>query len=244
MYSYGPHFPIARHYKGAVLFTTRSYSVTTARHISITHSACHHLPVFHVGKVTDEPSKATLAEYSARIELAALTAARARKADSALSQLERIIEEANRFAEHFGFKTRFSAPANLAELKAKAAASSKREREAKAARQAKLEAEAAETIQKWLAGESVTIPHFVGGTFLRAVEDQMQTSRGARVPLDQAKLAFRFAQSKRESGWHRNGETFKIGDYNLDSVNAQGVIAGCHRVTWAEIERFAATQGW
>jgi hypothetical protein len=32
IYSYGHHFPIARHVGGVVLFTTRGYSVTTAGH--------------------------------------------------------------------------------------------------------------------------------------------------------------------------------------------------------------------
>lgn len=48
----------------------------------------------------------------------------------------------------------------------------------------------------------------------------------------------------REKGWHRNGETFKVGNFQLDAVNAQGVVAGCHTILWDEIERFARTQGW
>src|SRR5690348_11351714 len=41
IYSYGSHFPIARHIKGAhgadgVFFTSRSYSNTTAKHVSYT----------------------------------------------------------------------------------------------------------------------------------------------------------------------------------------------------------------
>jgi predicted Abi (CAAX) family protease len=64
------------------------------------------------------------------------------------------------------------------------------------------------------------------------------------VPLPEAEKAFRFAMIQRKRGWHRNGDQFKVGDYQLDAVNEQGVIAGCHRIGWDEIERFAKTQGW
>src|SRR5436190_24347448 len=58
IYSYGSHFPIARHTvdnptkknpKLAVLFTTRSYSVTTSGHVSAVRSAIpKDVQVFHV----------------------------------------------------------------------------------------------------------------------------------------------------------------------------------------------------
>jgi len=72
----------------------------------------------------------------------------------------------------------------------------------------------------------------------------METSKGARVPLDEAQRAYRFAVIQRARGWHRNGETFKVGPYQLDAVNEQGVVAGCHRIAWDEIERFAKLQNW
>lgn len=52
IYSYGPHFPIARLHSRAgrrlVLFTTRTYSVTTAKHCSYVRSACSHLPIVYI----------------------------------------------------------------------------------------------------------------------------------------------------------------------------------------------------
>jgi len=262
IYSYGHHFPIARHYLGAVLFTTKGYSSSTARHISITRSACHHLKVFTVADVLKGPGKDHLAEYRERIKEAALTAARARNPDFALQCLTRLVDEANEFAQHFGFVTRFAVPGetDLVALKAKAAASAARERKAAAAKQARQEAEAADAIRLWLAGDKlVTIPHHITKVYLRAkaslIPDEtgacspsektiLETSKGASVPLAEAKLAFRFITSKRETGWHRNGETFKVGDFQLDAVNDQGVVAGCHRIGWDEIERFAKAQGW
>lgn len=63
IYSYGHHFPMARLYKGVVLYTTGSYSVTTAKHLSIVRRACSHLTVFNVDDVSAEPSKFDIASY-------------------------------------------------------------------------------------------------------------------------------------------------------------------------------------
>ena len=61
--------------------------------------------------------------------------------------------------------------------------------------------------------------------------------------------AFRFAIECRERGWKRSEEAyttgpFTVGPYQLDAVNEQGVVAGCHRIAWDEIERFAKLEGW
>ena len=69
IYSYGSHFPIARHVahkgKAAVLFTTRSYSVTTAGHKCMVESACRHLTVFHVADLYGDHRK-QVADYRKR----------------------------------------------------------------------------------------------------------------------------------------------------------------------------------
>ncbi len=96
---------------------------------------------------------------------------------------------------------------------------------------------------RWQAGEEVSLP-YDSPTKLRAVGDEMETSRGAKVELRAARLAYAFACKHRVAGWHRNGETFAVGHYQLDAVNAEGIVAGCHRLKWAEVDRFAASQGW
>ncbi len=246
IYSYGSHFPIARHYKGVVLFTTAGYSVTTSRHIGITRYAVNHLTVFNVADPTSNPGAKDVKNYKSEIERLGLLAARAKNPADALERLKSQVDEANRFCAHFGFKTRFSIPddATLAVLKERAKKSAERERKAKAAREAKALVDAQEAIGKWLSGESVQIPYSIDRVYLRAIDGEMQTSKNARVPLAEAQKAFRFATLMRAKGWHRNGEQFSVGQYQLDAVNESGVIAGCHRVSWDEIERFAASQNW
>ena len=61
IYSYGSHFPVARHVTGAhgrsaVLLTSRSHSITTARHVSGVHSAIPgSVPVFCTDSPRSEP---------------------------------------------------------------------------------------------------------------------------------------------------------------------------------------------
>lgn len=83
-----------------------------------------------------------------------------------------------------------------------------------------------------------------GETLLRVDGEDVETSRYARVPLAAAERTFRFVWARRAQGWHRNGETHVVGNYSLEAVNEQGLVIGCHRITWAEVERFARSQGW
>lgn len=247
IYSYGTHFPIARHWKGAVLFTTKGYSVTTSCHIGRARNACTHLQVFYVEDPTRNPGKADLDAYAARIERAALQAGRARTSVNwHLESLERLVAEANAFAGLLGSKRRFSMPdaGTINKLKERAKASAEKERKAARARQERIEQETKLAVEQWLAGANVHLPYGVQRVYLRVNGDQMETSKGARVPLADAQRTFQFVTRMRERGWYRNGDTFKVGDYQLDAVNEQGVVAGCHRVIWEEIERFALVQGW
>ena len=169
---------------------------------------------------------------------------RARKPGGWIDSYESKRKEANLFCERFGFTSRFEPLPNLEELKELAKLDQQKEKRKAAAREKKLLRESQETISKWLAGERVSIPYHIRDVYLRANGDEMETSKGARVPLDSARLAYRFAVSKRECGWHRNGEQCPIGQFQIDEIRSDYVIAGCHKVSWDEIDRFAKANGW
>lgn len=260
IYSYGPHFPIARLVGDVVLFTTRGYSNSTARHKGIALSACHHKPLFFVETPSEQPGRNHIQQYKKRIDQRTLHVGRCRNTDDALASLVSLIDEANRYCVHFGFNTRFADPDNIENLRLRAKQASAKERVAKEREKQKALREAKEMIARWIKGEPVSIPHTVDTVYLRVRREKhytestgfsapvdllyMETSKGARVPLVDAEKAYRFARLHRAKGWHRNGEVFRVGDYHLDAVNDFGVIAGCHRISWVEIERFATQQGW
>jgi glycerol-3-phosphate O-acyltransferase len=78
---------------------------------------------------------------------------------------------------------------------------------------------------------------------LRIDGDEVVTSRGARFPVSHAKRALALVRNVRESGqaYVRNGHTIHLGPYAVDRIEADGTVkAGCHVVSWEEIERIAS----
>jgi hypothetical protein len=77
---------------------------------------------------------------------------------------------------------------------------------------------------------------------LRIDGDEVETSLGARFPVSHAIRGLAFVRSVKASGnpYQSNGHTVHLGHYSIDSIDADGnVKAGCHLVTFAEIERIA-----
>jgi hypothetical protein len=252
IYSYGSHFPIARHVEtkrgSAVLFTTRSYSATTAGHKCIVEGACRHLTVFHVQHVCDTNRKGQFDEYRERYVELARKYSRARSNKPwILGSLRDLVDEANRFAEFFALRSRLSLPTDLSAMEAECGAIEKRERERKQRAEANRRREALERLQKWVDGETDFLcQQSYGPIRLRVKGEELQTSRGARVPLAHAVKAFRIIKRLHDKGqsYERNGHTIHLGHFPLDAVDTQGnVTAGCHHVEWPEIERVATLAG-
>ena len=98
-----------------------------------------------------------------------------------------------------------------------------------------------ELIAKWRAGQYSGSLYDVPA-MLRIDGDEVVTSRGARFPVSHAKRALAFVRKIRESqkAYARNGHTIHLGPYALDRIEANGTVkAGCHLVSWEEIERIA-----
>jgi len=252
IYSYGNHFPIACHVETkrgrAVLFTTRDYSVTTSGHKWTVLGACKHLTVFHVQHPTDSDRKAQFVEYRQRYVELARKYSRARSNKPwILGSLRDVVDEANRFAGFFGLRSRLSMPADLSAMEAECKAVEKRERERKQREEAKRQRGAMERLQKWVDGETDFLcQQSYGPIRLRIKGDELQTSRGARVPLDHAVKTFRIIKRLHDKGqsYERNGHTIHLGHFALDAIDRQGnVTAGCHNVAWLEIERIATIAG-
>jgi hypothetical protein len=96
--------------------------------------------------------------------------------------------------------------------------------------------------REWLAGD---LRGTVGGPVMfrmKADGETVQTSLGAEVPIGHAIRAFKFVKWVRMSGqrWQKNGHRVPVGHFEVDSIEPNGDFkAGCHSITWAEVERFA-----
>jgi hypothetical protein len=267
IYSYGSHFPIARHLTSeagerAVLFTTGTYSVTTSSHCSAVRSAIPSgVPVFHVPNVCHgrysgvdldaDDHTSNLSDYGERVENHVITSARARSSYTKEWNHQQAVglrDEAIAYCAFFGLPT-----PNIPEVSEldSDALTAIRKREAKRAaekaektKRQRMEAlvRQHELIAQWRAGRYAGCLYDVP-TMLRIEGDEMVTSRGARFPVSHAKRALAFVRKVRESGkaYVRNGHTIHLGPYALDRIEADGTVkAGCHVVSWAEIERIAA----
>ena len=98
-----------------------------------------------------------------------------------------------------------------------------------------------ELITKWRGGQYSGCLYDVP-VMLRIDGDEVVTSRGARFPASHAKRALAFVRRVRESGqaYVRNGHTIHLGPYALDRIEPDGTVrAGCHVVSWEEIERIS-----
>jgi hypothetical protein len=266
IYSYGSHFPIARHVTNeagerAVLLTTATYSVTTSSHCSAVRSAIPSgIRVFHVPNVCHGRYSGTqltaydhsynVDDYSERIEKHVVTSARARSSYSKEWNHERAVrlrDEAIAYCEFFSLPVpNIHAVPEIDSDALTAIRKREAKRAAEKAEQTKRErAEAIvrqhELITKWRTSEYHGCLYDIP-VMLRIVGDEVQTSRGARFPISHAKRALAFVRKVRESGqaYVRNGRTIHLGPYALDRIERDGTVkAGCHVVSWQEIEQIA-----
>lgn len=267
IFSYGRHFPMARHVNGVVLQTTKRYSVTTSKHQSYVAQACSHLTCFYVLNVmaqNKERHLENLFDYQARYETAMLQAGRARSGRNIEWKTKRaadLLTEANSYAAHFKLRRRLKAcdVSDLVERakkrSAKQAAAERKRIKERAAQHALEIPKYLENAECWRKREPLKHVNTLSydnparrelGALLRINGDEIETSQGARFPVASVAFAWGFVKACKQHGrtWQRNGEQVPLGHFQLDSVDEKGnVKAGCHFVTYAECELLAKTLG-
>lgn len=117
-----------------------------------------------------------------------------------------------------------------------------------------------EYIEKWRAGEivHVRLSDEQGGALLRIAlrfrgADTVQTSMGAEVPIAHAERVYRnwlyaclIGRDVTRDDASVSDSARKLGNFRLDSMDAKTgtIVAGCHTIHRAEIERLAIAAGW
>ena len=254
IYSYGSHFPIARHSTNegqpCVLFTTRTYSVTTRGHIYAVKGAIpKYIPIFFVDSVSNNP---TIENIRAMEQSAAEFLAKAKRArenrTSLLWQSQGLLDSAAKMAEFFGIK--YTAK-NFNALNAVAAEIDKARQEAsliKRQQEAKRRAELAQDLELWKAGGKdypYSFFHSFRTAFARISADskEVETTKGARIPVEHAVKAWPLVKRVIETGqtYCANGHTIHLGNYAIRSIDIAGnLTVGCHVFDKAEVLRIGS----
>jgi hypothetical protein len=249
IYSYGRHFPIAKHYNnGLILFTTRSYSVTTSGHVSMVRSAITYgANILYCHSPENPQSKDNYDSAIRDIEYNLKKAIKARQrkreylryAEHTYNQLRELIKT----FKIKGWKVPkydFSIPENvlvvMKEKERKADAKRKRQ-EAKQRKQDKLDmVEFLMDVKRWKTGEiksaySVKHSRFINeADFCRINEDRVESMRSADIPLKEAILALK----RIKTGKSIKG--LQLGHYTVINYDKEALTIGCHKFLQSEID--------
>jgi len=237
------------------LFTTRKYSVSTAKHLAYTRRAIPSgVKVFNVHDVTATNHAANIQEMMSEVEKLRRKSLKAIKhGDWYRAEALRQATDLKEFAARFphikdpAAKKRLKAltsddlfsPAAIEAVKKFNA----EERKRKAEEQKRLETEKADKIEAWKRGERTYFPSGVDRIFLRVEEKdgerEVVTSRSARIPLDVARRL-----------WTRINDLpvalpgMSLGHYKVDSFDGAVLRVGCHKIEMSEMQRLAGVLGW
>ncbi len=252
---------IARHieHKGkpAIIYNATSYSVSTTKHQGRIRMAIHghNVPVFRVDGQRqgtdlrlsgDELFTHYLESAAQSLKDSEQPRIRPHTREAHKGRAASFLEQAQAVAAFFNLRKKVDerAIARLAASKAKA------EKAARIAQEKRDQAERErqrEAYEAWINNLPAPVGVYLDARLFpvafrvetRDGEQELVSTLGARVPLHAAKVAYRFAMSRRGQEWRENGETCPVGHYRLNAINAHGIVAGCHRITWAELERLA-----
>lgn len=251
IFSYGRHFPMARfvdHH--TVLMTTRGYSVSTAKHMSyVRQSLPNGIKLFRVRDVLTADHASNAFHL---VEDIKETRNKSIKAKSNKSYLQHLVlskvEHLREYVQHFSVKPSADvkallngdalSPETLAAIERKLA----EDRKAKVKETKEEKKALMERADKWKAGENVSFPYQVHDIFLRVKGDEIETSKGARIPLAIARRL-----------WGRIKGTdmvlapvagMSLGHYTVNSWDGETLRAGCHTIQRSEMERLAEVLKW
>jgi len=250
-YSYGKHYVIGCHLPdGSVAINLESNSATTNGHVREAIYAVRPRKVLRVFNPGGEPdSKRTERHVQWLIEKAAAAKPGGNRPRH-LAAAQQVADDYNAFCAALGLTGNPNfPPVNATTDEAELERMRKLQREYAAEERAREKARAAqalisqaERIATWRDGLPVYAQH-TWGTLLRVIGDVVETSRGAEIPVEDAKrlwpVILRVMKGDRD---YEVG--MQLGLYRLTRINRDGgIVVGCHSIDYREIEYIAAQLG-
>ena len=246
IYSYGYHFAIAKHIENEngkfVLFTTRSYSNTTAKHIQLVRVATQHLLKVYCYN-PDFSIKENFEQWIREGKNVSLKLATAKKPVKYLQLLQGILNEANIYAKYINT----TVPEELVnicnintkeELKELIEKETAKQREKEERKQKEEEREHKKELRKFRAGENFAIykiKHNFAYLRYNKENNRIQTTQNVYIPFEVAKKFYNIIK-----GGINNIDNLQILDYRVIELNKNFIQIGCHKIEFKEINRIAS----
>ena len=240
---------IAQILDNTVIHNTYGYSVTTSKQQGLAGSASRHYSnhiylefpqrgLNHLLFNQLDFNSFVLKHNNRLIEEALIKASRSRKySDQYKAEALRIIGNLTKYALFNNLSYEVPNTEKLTESAIKA------DKEAKALekiRKAERIKEQAKALENWRAGFDVR-NHFEV-TALRIKDDEIQTTRGARIPLDHAIKFWGLIKSWHEKGvsYVKDHHSIHLGNYTVNSFKDDILTVGCHSIPYSEIQGIAS----
>lgn len=233
IYSYGSHFAIAKHVTNeagevATLFTTRSYSNTTAKHINITRQAARNKNLIFCPYPTGSHAE-NFQRWFADISIEANKLQAARKPEKYLNEIAHYSNSVTKYSQFFSVEIpvtlreimAISNKAEYLEFNTKLAAYKKAEEKRKAAEAKK---QFKKQLQKFMNFEINRVYSDIKKDYLRFNKDQnrIETTQAVQIPVEAAKRLYLAIVNN----------SVKVGDtilsYSIDYIDNKTVKIGCH----------------
>jgi hypothetical protein len=242
IYSYGYHFPICsivanQQGEEALLFTTRGYSNTTGKHITIVRSATNQYKKIYCNNPKGSHNENFKAWLSSS-ETIAKNLINARKPEKYLTEIAYNKRQAEQYCEFFGIDI----PENLQNV---FNISNKQEYLSLYEKQIEFEKQEAkrrlreqrakfkEQFKKWINDETDRLYTSYKYDFLRVKENRIETTQAVQIPMEIAKRLYLSIKN----GSLSVGD--KILNYSVDKIG-QEIKIGCHTFTKPYLLRFGS----
>ncbi len=255
IYSYGDHFMIAKHVRNghgehAVLFTERTYSRTTSKHVEIVRRASSHLTKIYVPDPASSRFELFERWHTSIYELANHLGT-ARKPEKYVLQIQQLFHKAKRYADFFGYELpeRLVALANVQNF-GEFVDYFQKERALQEAKEKKQQRRwlsvQKKQLKDWRLFQRNNLRIYDGFDYLRfdVKTGQVETTQGVRFALSAGHQLYQFVLTTNAKGGCTDCEKLFLDKYTVYEVNKNFIRVGCHQVTLKEIKSFAKQQGW
>lgn len=247
IYSYGSHFPISTIYKDKVLFTTDTYSSTTAKHIRIVQGAISHKDKISCNNPKDAANGwhgRNLESFIYKIENSLEGLAKAKKPEKYIAPANYWYQQCIIYCNFFEIEIPKKAieiieAVNTGEYKQyliDKAEQLKVERKLQAEREL---AKFKEDLKEWKAGSNHNLWNNPDDyIYLRIKDEIIETSKGITIDLDQALTIYNRIKT------NQINKLDTIQGYNVLAITQEYIKIGCHTIYFKEFENLMVENGY